>query len=99
MCHHIATSNAPEQQELHRTPLMDSASGLSPDTQACLRHGRPDLPAILARMRQLVLDGGGGRATVMVCGPASMVRQVEALAAQHSGGGAWLDCHAESFDL
>ncbi|MEW5297176.1 MAG: hypothetical protein WDW36_000401 [Sanguina aurantia] len=92
-------TSPPGQQELHGTPLIDAAAGLCPETQACLRHGRPDLPAILARMRQLVLDSGGGRAAVMVCGPASMVRQVEALAAHHSGGGAWLDCHAESFHL
>lgn len=89
----------PDQQEQHGTPLIDSVSTLSPETQACLRHGRPDLPAIIARMRGLVEIGGGGRAAVMVCGPASMVRQVEKLAAEHSGRGTWLDCHAETFDL
>ena len=73
------------------------AAGISPEEQACVRFGRPDLGAIFERMAAVALGAGEARVAVLVCGPGGMVRAVRQLCRTQSTAELTFDFHAEEF--
>jgi hypothetical protein len=74
--------------------------GIAPELQHMLRFGRPDMPAILDRLRQDAEGCGESRVAVMVCGPTPMVKAVrDCCVAATKAGGISFDLHAEVFEF
>lgn len=82
----------------HPRPQEDYEEGnIRPELQN-VHLGRPELPTIFAQMAEFAHTAGESRVAVMVCGPKSMVIDVQALCAQHHHNIAF-DLHREVFHL
>jgi hypothetical protein len=72
-----------------------------PDRQ--LRIGRPDIPKLFDSVRELCRSSGIRRVAVGVCGPVSMVDEVDDLCRQSKlasdSAAVRFDCHKEVFDF
>ncbi len=79
------------------------AAGINPDTQKWVRFGRPDLKKIFEEVRSLCTEEDIHRVGVCVCGPASLVTEVDNLCRESvmkpTCSTIRFDCHKEVFDF
>uniref|UniRef100_A0A6T7H5I0 FAD-binding FR-type domain-containing protein n=1 Tax=Attheya septentrionalis TaxID=420275 RepID=A0A6T7H5I0_9STRA len=61
--------------------------------------GRPNVPAIFAKMKKSALAQGESRVAVCVCGPSPLVSACREASRQQSGGGVTFDFHYETFEF
>mmetsp|Transcript_14500 Transcript_14500/g.27116 ORF Transcript_14500/g.27116 Transcript_14500/m.27116 type:complete len:558 (+) Transcript_14500:142-1815(+) len=97
------------ENRFYLTQLRDEShfkdANISPEVQPWLHFGRPDISAVFDEVRSLVradkVGTGRSRVCVSVCGPSSMVQDVQELCRiSHLGcADVAFDCHAEVFDF
>jgi hypothetical protein len=72
-------------------------ANVKPELQECLRMGRPRLPLIFAKMKEIAKRNGCSEVAVLSCGPTPLVDQARKLCWSESGGGVSFDFHSETF--
>jgi len=88
----------PQAQGEVELTMLESPALTDCDRNA-VRHGRPDLVAIFARVKELAVSQNERRVAVSVCGPASLVESTAAACRCITSSEVQFDIHIEKFNL
>eukprot|EP00978_Attheya_sp_CCMP212_P010684 scaffold25994_cov40-Attheya_sp.AAC.6 len=83
--------------EFYLTSKKAKDAGMVPSPYVFM--GRPNVPAIFAKMKKSALAQGESRVAVCVCGPSPLVSACREASRQQSGGGVTFDFHYETFEF
>lgn len=93
----------PVHSEFYLTKVRDlkefDMAGIDPSLQRSLRFGRPKLPLIFDKMKEIAIKAGENKVAALCCGPNVMIQEMISLSKSKSDNKVKFDVHHETFEF